>query len=373
MSPQFVQGSLLLQSLWALGIVVVFALGGWLVLFGLQYAEKRLRRRKRMVFSQVLESLARPIFMLIVVEGILLALSSIPNLVTWRSYLAKASVAVAILGATYAVARIGGGLLEWYMGSRAVRKKVVADPGLVRFLRRVITIVAYLLGVLIVLDYLGIHITPIIAGLGIGGLAIALALQPTLTNFFAGTQIVSDRVVRIGDYIEMDNGTKGFIADIGWRSTRIRTVYNNMVIIPNSRLAESIITNYQSPTTAVGITVNAGVSYSSDLVHVEHVSMEVARQVIEELDVAVKDFEPIFRYEEFGDSNINFWIWVQAIDRMGSFLLKSEIIKRLHDRFKKEGITINYPARYLTVDRFSGIEPLLYRDMPRSIVSKKEE
>ncbi|GAG13428.1 unnamed protein product [marine sediment metagenome] len=73
--------------------------------------------------------------------------------------------------------------------------------------------------------------------------------------------------------------------------------------------------------------------------------MTVAREVIQELDEAVKTFEPWFRYEEFGDSNINFWIWLQATDRMASFRVKSELIKRLHARFDQEGITINYPVR----------------------------
>ncbi len=373
MPPQFVQGSLLLEILWALGIVVVFVLGAWLVLLGVRFAERRMKRNKRKVSPKLLESMVRPIFLLIVVEGILLALSSVSYLARWGPYFGKASIAVVIVVATYAIARGGGALLEWYMGGRAVRRKVAVDQGLVRFLRRVTTIVVYAIGLLIVLDYLGISITPIVAGLGIGGLAVALALQPLLGNFFASTQIVSDRVVQVGDYIEMDNGTKGYITDIGWRSTRIRTVYNNLVIIPNSRLADSILTNYQNPSTAMGITVNAGVSYSSDLVHVERVAMEVAREVIAELDVAVKEFEPIFRYEKFGDSNIDFWVWVQATDRLGSFLLKSEIIKRLHARFKKEGITINYPALYVTYDRFSGTEYLRYPEMPPRPHSGEDE
>jgi len=369
MSPQFVQGSVLWETLWAIGILVVFGLGAWLVLLGIRFAERRIKRRRHKVLPQLLESFYQPIFLFIVIEGLLLALSSVSYLLTWRPYFAKASVAVVFIVGTYAVARSLGVLLEWYMGSRAVRRKVAADQGLIRFLRRVTTIIIYAIGLLILLDYLGISITPIVAGLGIGGLAVALALQPLLGNFFAGTQIVSDRVVQVGDYIEMDNGTRGYISDIGWRSTRIRTVYNNLVIIPNSRLADSIVTNYQNPSTAMGITVNAGVSYSSDLVHVERVALEVVREVIAEMDVAVKEFEPIFRYEQFGDSNIDFWVWVQAVDRLGSFLLRSEIIKRLHARFRKEGITINYPARYVTFDRFSGTEYLRYAEMPPRLQS----
>jgi len=224
-------------------------------------------------------------------------------------------------------------------------------------------LIVYALGILVLLDYLSIAITPIVAGLGIGGLAVALALQPTLGNFFAGTQIVSDRVVRIGDYIELENGTmRGYVTDVGWRSTRIRTTFNNLVIIPNSRLADSIITNYHGPSMELAVIVNAGTSYSSNLADVERVSLEVAREVIQDLDETVKTFEPWFGYDEFGESNINFWVWLQARNRIASFRVKSELIKRLHARFGEEGIEINYPVRKLTYDDSDAKRPLLPPD-----------
>jgi small-conductance mechanosensitive channel len=123
-----------------------------------------------------------------------------------------------------------------------------------------------------------------------------------------------------------------------------------MVIIPNSNLAASIITNYYGPTMDIGVIVSCGVSYSSDLTQVQTVAMEVAREVIGELDEAIKDFEPWFGFEQFGDSNIDFWVWIQAKDRLASFRLKSELIRRLHARFEQEGITINYPVRRLVYE-----------------------
>ena len=200
------------------------------------------------------------------------------------------------------------------------------------------------------LNYLTIDITPLVAGLGIGGLAIALAIQPALSNFFAGAQIVSDKIIRVGDYIEIDSGATGYIVSIGWRSTRMRTTHNNMLIIPNSRLVDSTITNFHGPAMELAVIVKSGVSYNSDLAYVEQVTMEVAKEVIAELPEAVDNREPWFSYEEFGDSNINFWIWLYAKDRLGSFRVRSEMIKRLHARFDKEGITINYPVRLLTYE-----------------------
>jgi small-conductance mechanosensitive channel len=98
----------------------------------------------------------------------------------------------------------------------------------------------------------------------------------------------------------------------------------------------------------LAVIVESGVSYSSDLAHVEQIALSVAREIIEELPEAVKTREPWFGYDEFGDSNINFWVWLYARDRISSFRVKSELIKRLHGRFAREGITINYPVRLLT-------------------------
>ena len=343
---QFASGSPLLESLWAGGILIAFVLVAWLIVLSMRYVRHRLeKRRKVALVTQLLQSLSSPIFLLVISQGLLLALSSLSYLAPWRSYLGKAAIAFTIILVTYGLARSGRLLLGWSLRGAKVRQS------LIRLVQRATVLLVYLGGLLVLLDYLGISISPMIAGLGLGGLAIALALQPTLSNFFAGTQIVSDSVVRVGDYIELDNGViRGYVTDVGWRSTRIRTPFNNLVIIPNSRLADSIVTNYHGPNMELAVIVESGVSYSSDLSHVEDVVLAVAREIIEELPEAIKTREPWFGYDEFGDSNINFWVWLYAKDRISAFRVKSELIKRLHARFAQEGITINYPVRLLTYE-----------------------
>jgi len=270
--------------------------------------------------------------------------------------LGKAAIAIAIILITYGLARSGGLLLSWYLHRAKVRQS------LVRLVQRIAILIVSLVGLLVLLDYFGISISPLIAGLGLGGLAVALALQPTLSNFFAGTQIVLDKMLRVGDYIELDSGERGYVVDVGWRSTRVRTTYNNLMVIPNSRLVDSIITNYNSPSIELAVIVESGVSYSSDLAHVEDVALAVAREIIEELPEAVKTREPWFSYDAFGDSNINFWVWLYATDRLGAFRVKSELIKRLHARFTQEGITINYPVRLITYEDSKSERPPLAPD-----------
>jgi small-conductance mechanosensitive channel len=361
MQPEFITGSLPLEVAWAAGIFLVSILIAWLILFSMRYAQRKVEQhaRKSALLPQLLRSLARPLFLLIVLEGVILAIGSLSYLATWHDNLVKAGIAVLIAMVTYALASGGTELLAWYL------RRVRTRQTLINLIKRFALIIIYIIGLLILLDYYNISISPLLAGLGIGGLAIALALQPTLSNFFAGTQIVSDRVVRVGDYIELDDGTiRGYVTDVGWRSTRIRTPYNNMVIIPNSRLADSVITNYFGPTMEMAVLVSCGVSYNADLPKVESIAIEVAREVIQELDEADKTFEPWFGYEEFGDSNINFWVWIQAKDRIASFRVKSEIIKRLKASLDKEGITINYPARLLTFD---------HATLPPAFLSRRPE
>ena len=165
---------------------------------------------------------------------------------------------------------------------------------------------------LIILDRLKITITPFLASLGIGGLVVALALQDTLTNFFSGIYIFFDKPIRIGDYIQLESGQEGYVAQIGWRNTRIRMLPNNMVIVPNAKLVSSQITNFYLPETEMAALVQVGVSYQSDLEKVERVTIEVAKEVLEQVDGGVKEFEPFIRYHTFSDFSINFTVILRA-------------------------------------------------------------
>ena len=219
---------------------------------------------------------------------------------------------------------------------------VRASSGILKTLLRALV---GLLGMLIILDSLGISITPLVASLGVGSLAIALALQDTLANFFAGLHILVDKPVRIGDYIQLDTGDEGYVEKIGWRSTAIRMLPNNLVIIPNSRLATSKIVNYHMPVPEMSALVQVGVSYNSDLEKVEKVTVEVARDVLKKISGGVMEFEPFIRYHTFDSSSINFTVILRVKSFVDKYLITHEFIKALHKRYNKEGIVIPFPIR----------------------------
>ncbi len=153
---------------------------------------------------------------------------------------------------------------------------------------------------------LGVSITPMLTALGVGGLAVALALQEPLANLFAGIVIALARQVRVGDYVKLDTGVEGYITDFSWWSTRIRMLSNNMVLVPNAKLAQAIVTNYHLPAPDVVVPVDVGVDPASDLLQVERVTLDVGREVMREVPGGVKEFEPVIRYHTFAAANVGF-------------------------------------------------------------------
>jgi len=209
----------------------------------------------------------------------------------------------------------------------------------------VIRIIIFGVGFLVILNTLGVSITPVLATLGVGGLAVALALQDTLSNLFAGFHIVFNRIVRVGDYIKLDSGEEGYVTDINWRTTKIRMLPNNIVLIPNSKLTQTNITNYYLPSKEMSVLVNIGVHYNSDLQQVERITYQVAKEVMQEVTGGVPEFDPFIRYHTFGDSSIQFTVILRAREYVDHYIVKHEFIKRLHQRYAQHGIVIPYPIR----------------------------
>ena len=273
----------------------------------------------------------------------------------------RGGVLLAVLAGVIGVASIASNVFNWHIERASSTDRYSLVLRLFPLLRRIVAVSIYVVGALLVLGQLDINISPLIAGLGLGGLAVALAIQPTLANLFAGTYVMTEGVITLGDYIELENGVSGYVVDVGWRSTRIRTWSNNLVVISNSRFAETIITNYQEPVPAVNVIVNCGVSYDSDLYKVEQVCQEVMEEVRSTNPNAVKEYDGWFGFDSFGDSNVNFWLFVQAKDRIAGFSVQTALMQRLHQRLKEEEIVINYPVRTLQFPKEWGPETLMDR------------
>ena len=209
----------------------------------------------------------------------------------------------------------------------------------------IVTIIIYCLGLLIILQSQGISITPVLTALGVGGLAVALALQPTLSNLFAGLQLISSGNFNRGNFVKLASGEDGFIEDITWRSTTIKAASDHIIIVPNSKLADMIVINYDLPQSQVSFVVEVAVEYSSDLNRVEKITKEVIKETLQEVEAGVKDFEPVIGFSAFGESSIKMKAVLRVNQFSDQFAVKSEFIKKLLVRYNKEGINIPFPTR----------------------------
>ena len=267
-----------------------------------------------------------------------ISLSDIPE--TYLRYINKSIIVIIIFSVTIALSNLSGRLFKRYIQRSNVPIPATGlGHGIVKGSILVI-------GLLIILAVLGISIAPLITALGIGGLAIALALQDSLANFFAGVHILVEKSVRVGDFIKLESDEKGYVMDITWRTTRVRMLPNNIVVIPNRKLAQSIVTNYYLPEKRMSLLIPVGVSYASDPEQVERILLEEAKKGTEEIPGLLKDYEPFVRFiPGFGDSALEFTLICQVREFVDQYLAQHELRKRIFKRFKQEGIDIPFPHR----------------------------
>jgi small-conductance mechanosensitive channel len=308
-------------------------------------------KTKTMLDDLIIGAIGRPILVGIFLVGLNISAGSLSALAAYTGGVTFLFTLIYAAFVGWLAVRIINAIITWYSMEMAERTKTKADEQFLPIFKKAAYGVVGILIILWLLGQLGVEITTLIAAMGIGGLAVALAMQDTLSEFFAGAHLILDRPIKIGDYIELDSGDKGTVVDIGWRSTKIENYQKNLVVIPNSKLASSKIINYFAPGSQVGFTLDCGVGYGEDLDKVEKVTLDVAKKVLKKLDVGAKDFEPLVRFQEFGDSNINFKVIMRVKRYPDQFLVKHEFMKELKRRFDRERIEIAWPIRKVYLHR----------------------
>ncbi len=272
--------------------------------------------------------------------------SDLPERVT--AWIGKGLLILWISSLMIVASRLASNLIKHYGGEM---RGTLPVTSLTQNLAR---IVVFTIGILILLNSLGISITPILTALGVGGLAVALALQDTLSNLFAGFYVSLAGHIRPGDYIQLDSGQEGLVADITWRSTTMRTGSNNLTVIPNAKLAQAIVTNYHLPEKPTIFKLPISVSYDSDPEEVECILIEEAKQAIKERPDLFTALEPVVRFiPGFGDSSIDFTLYCQVAEFELQFPAQHELRKRLFKRFREAGIEIPFPIRTVHLRNFS--------------------
>lgn len=253
-----------------------------------------------------------------------------------------------VLSLTFMCMRFAGDLVR-FSGAQ-----VSGAVGVTTLTQTLAQLFVLIVGVLIILNQLHISITPILTALGVGGLAVALALQDTLANLFAGFYVTVAGQVRLGDYIKMDSGPEGYIADITWRSTTIRTLGSNLIIVPNSKLAQAIVTNYNLPNKLMPVSLQVNVPYDADPAHIEQVLLEIAREVSRDVPGMLHDPAPSVAFDPgMGESWIGISLNYTVTEFASQFAVRNELRKRIFQRFRQEGIVVPYPARAIYIREHS--------------------
>jgi small-conductance mechanosensitive channel len=276
-----------------------------------------------------------------------LAFSGIPE--KHMGYIGKILHVIIILSITVASATLAGRLFRDYIQNRNIP---IPTTGLAY---GILKGTIFIIGILIILTDLGISITPLITALGVGGLAVALALQDTLANLFSGVHILMEKSLRIGDFVKLETGQEGYIDDITWRTTRVRMLPNNIVVIPNSKLAQSVVTNYYLPEKRLSLLISISVSYSSDPEQVERILVEEAKKGAADIPGLLANPEPFVRFiPGFGESSLDFTLICQVAEFTDQYLAQHELRKRIFRRFKEAGIEIPFPHRTVYVREEKG-------------------
>lgn len=203
--------------------------------------------------------------------------------------------------------------------------------------KALIHVFVLLLGGTVLLRYFNITVAPLLTALGVGGLAVALALRDTLANFFAGIHIVVEAPISIGDFIQLSSGEEGTVTDIGWRTTRVLTTSNNIIVIPNEKITSSILTNYALPEPPQMAEVIVSTALSVDVQRVVAICVETAAAT----EGVLPDFEPLVICDPgVLPTHLQMKLIVRVADRLQRGMVQSRVRFALLERFRQEGIAL---------------------------------
>ncbi len=332
-------------------IILGFYLGSYIITFLLGLLEKASSKTGSDLDDKIIEAVKLPIRHLFILIGIFYAARDVAW--SWtinnREYgFSDIFFVLIILLVSYTVSRMLKTVFTWY-GERESARSLSQTAYI--FIRKIISVVVYTIAALIAFSQLGIQIGPLLAGLGVAGLAVALGLQEPMANLFAALFLVMDKSISIGDWIQLDDGTKAYIEDISWRSVRIRTIAGNTVIVPNSVFVGQKISSYDYPEKSFFTSITVGVSYDTDLDKAEYIATQAAEKVIKDQGISIQENNPIIRYKELAASSINFSLIVKVDNVQSEGKVKHALIKEVVKQFKAQNIEIPFPQMVIHQDK----------------------
>lgn len=297
--------------------------------------------------DKILAVLKAPIFLTVSLLGLILSLTMITALHGGMGIFINIIKSVLIIIWVITVAKVSTILIYGVLGKLAAKTETTLDDELLPLFENITKIVLYFIGLAMILKAWNIDVTPLLASAGIVGIAVAFAAQNTIAHIFGGISVYFDKPFKVGDRIQLDSGELGDVIDVGIRSTRIQTLDETMIVIPNDKIANAKIINFNSPSPRMNVKVNIGVAYGSDVAKVKKTLVKIAKDIPE----ALKDPEPQVFFTEHGDYSLKFVLvaWISNPTLKG--ILIDKVNEGIDREFRKAGIEIPFPTQTIHMEK----------------------
>ena len=332
------------KYIFAILILIVFAIGAWLLLFIFEkFLQRWAKKTKTEIDDIIFERTKRPAFYLILAFGVKVAVLSL-NINGIVNNLVNSLMAGVFI---FIIARVVDVIIDVWGATFAKKTKSKIDDVLLPLFHKLVKVIFIIVGILWILKIWNIDIAPYLAGAGILGIVLGFALQDSLKNIFGGVTLLLDKTFEIGDKVKLESGELGTIHDIGLRSTKLVTYDNEVIYIPNGYLANSRVQNYTRPSPKIRAKVNFGVEYGSDAAQVQKVVLEILKKDKEILP----DPEPAVHFLDMGDFALNFraYFWVEKWGM--AYNKKLEMTEAIYNGLNKAGIGIPFPTQTIELKK----------------------
>ncbi|VVB73863.1 Large-conductance mechanosensitive channel MscMJLR [uncultured archaeon] len=342
----------MLQSdyLWAaFWIVFAFIIAKAFSVFMKRFAYAAAKKTRLTLDDRLFPAIRRPIMYIIMVVGIYLAVMNVSALVPYHPFLVPTIYIIGIVFSALLVLRVGDSVLIWYTERRTTRQETVYTE-VMPTVQKVWTMIVALVALVMALGRAGIEIGPLVTSLGIAGLAVALAFQDTLANFFAGIYLTTNRAMKKNQFIKLDTGLEGYVETVDWRNTKLKSPGGQIIIVPNVKVSQAVITNFHEPVKSYPFLVSFLVRPDADLEKIERIALEAAEKTIKSTPGADGKYPPLFRVNELNEYGVKVSVIVQADEYAQQYLIKHELLKELLKRFRKERIHLSCPRIDLVPD-----------------------
>lgn len=326
---------------WIVGKVIKFLLN----VFG----RKILAKTKTTLDDRIIEVLRGNATLISVIIGVYVGIEHISKILTPDDitlnqilyYLQIATFIIIVLAVARLISRLIGGIFGWYMEEVSRKTQSNLTATIAPLTKKIISIVIFLTGLMIILEHFGVSIGSLLVSLGVGSLAIALAAQDTLANMIAGFVIMIDRPFRVGDRIQLPSGEIGDVTQIGLRSTHILNFDNNHVVVPNAEIIKSRLINFSYPQETVRAYVDVGVAYGTDVNLARNILLNIANN---HPDVLKDPAAEVFVIE-FGSSALILRLNMRTSDFKLKWSVETSVRETIYNSFKEAGIIIPLPQQ----------------------------